>query len=286
MSDPPCEFCRGELALRSSPVCYNQGDSAAGKTLMSAYVTGLGIAGSVAVTVELSAKSRFRNRLKANLELRLVKPVQAEPNKLVLWNEVEAVGIVRLSHGSGHFTVHELSGAPFTATVKDSTVVVTPKSQGGGSFRIEDVCINGDPLDIPVKITDIHALVIFGLHSMEVGSEAEVSVDAVDEAGNSFSRAHGAYTSAVIESSDRSVLISKISGSLYHIRAFSVGAFSLIASAKSASGGIIYSRPHAVQVFSPFSLRPERITLIPESSFQGALVDGYGNTVSGGGLPL
>ncbi|KIH67110.1 hypothetical protein ANCDUO_02561 [Ancylostoma duodenale] len=178
---------------------------------VSAYVSGLGIAGSAMITVELSAKNRFRNRLKANLELRLVKPAFAEPHKLVLWNEVEAVGIVRLGHGSGHFTVHELPGAPFTASVKDNTIMVTPKSQGGGSLRIEDVCINGDPLDIPVKITDIHALVIYGLHSMEVGSVAEVSVDAVDEAGNSFSRAHGAYTGAVLESSDRSVLISNVS---------------------------------------------------------------------------
>lgn len=44
---------------------------------------------------------------------------------------------------------------------------------------------------------------------MEIGSEAEVSVDAVDEAGNSFSRDHGALTSAIIESSDPSIIITK-----------------------------------------------------------------------------
>lgn len=44
---------------------------------------------------------------------------------------------------------------------------------------------------------------------MEMGSESEITVDAVDEAGILFSRDHGALANTVIESSDTSVHISK-----------------------------------------------------------------------------
>ncbi|KHJ90181.1 hypothetical protein OESDEN_09978 [Oesophagostomum dentatum] len=240
----------------------------------SAVVKGLGTAGSTMIAAELSGKSRYRNHLKASAEVRFVEPVAAEPPKLVLWNEVVAVGTVRLVHGSGHFRVHELPGAPFAASVKDSAVLVTPKSQGGGSLRIEDVCVGGDPLDIPVKITDIHSLVIYGPQFMEVGSEAEVSVDAVDESGSSFSRDHGSLSNAVIECNDPAVHISKVTGSKYRIRALSMGAVSLTASSKSTSGRILNSRPHTIQVFSSFTLHPQKITLIPESTFQLEVIGG------------
>ncbi|VDM68464.1 unnamed protein product [Strongylus vulgaris] len=109
---------------------------------------------------------------------------------------------------------------------------------------------------------------------MEVGSEAEVSVDAVDEAGSSFSRDHGALSNAVIQSADPAVHITKISGSRHRIRALSVGAVSLTASAKSTSGKILNSRPHTIQVFSSFTLHPQKITLIPESTFQLEVIGG------------
>ncbi|VDN33518.1 unnamed protein product, partial [Cylicostephanus goldi] len=205
--------------------------------------------------------------MNSNVELKFVNPVTAEPSNLVLWNEVVALGKVRLNHGSGYFRVHELPGAPFEASV-------TPKAQGGGSLRIEDLCVSGDPLDIPVKITDIHSLVIYGPQFMEVGSEAEVYVDAVDEAGSSFSRDHGALSNAVIESADPAVHITKISGSRYKVKALSTGAVSLTSSAKSTSGKILNARPHTIQVFSSFTLHPQKITLIPESTFQLEVIGG------------
>ncbi|KAK6725579.1 hypothetical protein RB195_004101 [Necator americanus] len=240
----------------------------------SAFAKGRDIAGSAVITAELSGKSRYRNHLKNSLELRLVKPVVGEPSKLVLWNEVVTLGTVRLIHGSGHFRVREMPGAPFTATVKDNMLTVTPKSQGSGSLRVEDVCVSGDPLDIPIKITDIHSLVIHGPQFMEVGSDAEVSVDAVDEGGSSFSRDHGALSNAVIEPSDPTVLVTKISGSLYRVRVLSVGGISLVASAKSTTGRVLNSLPHTIQVFSPLSLHPREVTLIPDSTFQLAVIGG------------
>ncbi|VDK80561.1 unnamed protein product [Cylicostephanus goldi] len=231
-------------------------------------VRGSGTPGSAVITAELSGRNNQRHNLKSNVELKFVNPVTADPPNLVLWNEVVALGKVRLNHGSGYFRVHELPGAPFEASVKDSMVMVTPKAQGGGSLRIEDLCVSGDPLDIPVKITDIHSLVIYGPQFMEVGSEAEVYVDAVDEAGSSFSRDHGALSNAVIESADPAVHITKISGSRYKVKALSTGAVSLTSSAKSTSGKTLNARPHTIQVFSSFTLHPQKITVIPESTFQ------------------
>ncbi|VDP34504.1 unnamed protein product [Heligmosomoides polygyrus] len=192
----------------------------------------------------------------------------------VLWNEVAALGSVKLVHGSGHFAVHDLPGAPFTTTVTGNSVTVTPRLQGAGSLRIQDICVGGEFLDVPVKITDIHSLVIYGPQFMEMGSESEITVDAVDEAGILFSRDHGALANTVIESSDTSVHISKISGAHYRVRALSVGTISIKASSPSASGRTLTSRPHSIQVFSPLVLLPQIVTLIPESVFQLEVLGG------------
>ncbi|VDM58044.1 unnamed protein product [Angiostrongylus costaricensis] len=196
----------------------------------------------------------------------ILRTVKIYTSFKVLWNEESAVGMVRLNHGSGHFRVHELPGMPFTTVVKDSTL--TPRSRGAGTLRIEDVCINGDYIDVPVKITDIHSLVIYGPQIMEVGTEVEVFVDAVDEDGIPFSRNYGALSNVTIDSSDATVHITKVNSTNYRIRALSVGGATLIASARPTSGRTLTSRPHSIQIFSPLLLLPQKVTLIPESTFQ------------------
>nr|CDJ92849.1 Bacterial Ig domain containing protein [Haemonchus contortus] len=248
--------------------------TAADKT--SATIRGQGTSGNIMVAAEILEQGKIRSRvaLRATFDVRLVQPMQMEPSKLVLWNEVAALGTVKLIHGSGHFVVHDLPGAPFTASLKGDSVTVTPRSQGTGSLRVQDVCIGDDFLDIPVKITDIHSLIVYGPQFMEVGSEAEVTVDAVDEAGSSFSRDHGALSNAVLESTEANVHISKISGARYRVRALSVGGVSLKAKSPSASGRTLASRPHTIQVFSPLTLLPQKLTLIPESTFQLEVIGG------------
>ncbi|KAJ1356187.1 hypothetical protein KIN20_013852 [Parelaphostrongylus tenuis] len=237
-----------------------------------AVIQGRGIAGPVVISAEMSTEGKHRTKrlVRTSLDFRLVKSVVAEPAELVLWNEESALGNIRLSQGSGHFRIHELPGMPFTATVKDSVVTLTPRSRGSGTLRIEDVCVDGEYVDVPVKITDIHSLVIYGPHFMEVGTEVEVSVDAVDEDGVSFSRGHGVLSNAIIEPSDTStVLVVKINSTHYRIRALTVGGVTLSASARSTSGRIVTSQPPlSLQIFSPLVLLPQKVTLIPESTFQ------------------
>ncbi|VDL83957.1 unnamed protein product [Nippostrongylus brasiliensis] len=135
----------------------------------SVIVESQGGSGTVGINAEISAKGKNPSRgiLKASMELRLVGHVKAEPNELVLWNDVAAVGSVTLVHGSGHFAVQSLPGAPFTATVKGNLVTV------------------------------------------EVDSEVEITVDAVDESGVSFTRDHGALSNVVLESTSTVVHVSK-----------------------------------------------------------------------------
>ncbi|PIO72522.1 hypothetical protein TELCIR_05552 [Teladorsagia circumcincta] len=183
----------------------------------SVVIKGKGIIGTVLVAAEIMEQAKIRSRvaLRATFDVRLVQPMATEPSKLVLWNEVAALGSVKIVHGSGHFVVHELPGAPFTAFVKGETITVTPQSQGAGSLRIQDVCVGDDFLDVPVKITDIHSLVIYGPQFMEVGSDAEVTIDAVDEAGSSFSRDHGALSNTILEATDANVHLLKYVTSLF-----------------------------------------------------------------------
>ncbi|WKX87927.1 hypothetical protein Q1695_007941 [Nippostrongylus brasiliensis] len=236
----------------------------------SVIVESQGGSGTVGINAEISAKGKNPSRgiLKASMELRLVGHVKAEPNELVLWNDVAAVGSVTLVHGSGHFAVQSLPGAPFTATVKGNLVTVTPRSHGAGSLRIEDICVSGELLDIPVKVTNIHSLSIYGPQFVEVDSEVEITVDAVDESGVSFTRDHGALSNVVLESTSTVVHVSKMSGTKFRLRGIKIGGSSLKASSPSASGRTLVSRVHAIQVFSPLLLLPNAVTLIPESVFQ------------------
>uniref|UniRef100_A0A158PBW9 BIG2 domain-containing protein n=1 Tax=Angiostrongylus cantonensis TaxID=6313 RepID=A0A158PBW9_ANGCA len=264
-SYPPLEVTRDNLALAvgsSLSVAFEGGprpwvtDISRHYRQAFAVVEGRGVVGPVVISAEMLAEGRNRSKrlVKASLDFRVVESAVAEPPELVLWNEESAVGMVKLNHGSGHFRVHELPGMPFTAIVKDSTVMLTPRSRGAGTLRIEDVCINGEYIDVPVKITDIHSLVIYGPQIMEVGTEVEVFVDAVDEDGISFSGNHGALSDVTIDSSDTAVHITN--------------GVTLIASARPTSGRTLTSRPHSIQIFSPLVLLPQKVTLIPESTFQ------------------
>ncbi|KJH46383.1 bacterial group 2 Ig-like protein [Dictyocaulus viviparus] len=206
------------------------------------------VVGLVTISAEMSVEGRSRSE----------KPIKA----------------ISLRKGSGHFRIVERPDAPFTAVIKGDTVTVTPRSRGAGSLRIEDVCVNMGYTDVAVKITDIHSLVLYGPSFMEVGTEAEVSVDAVDEDGISFSRNHGNLSNAIVDTSDTDVHISRINSTSYRIRALSVGGVILSASARSTSGRTLTSRPHTIQVFSPLMLLPQKITLIPGSTFQLEVVGG------------
>uniref|UniRef100_A0A1I7WPD1 BIG2 domain-containing protein n=1 Tax=Heterorhabditis bacteriophora TaxID=37862 RepID=A0A1I7WPD1_HETBA len=221
--------------------------------VVSILALGQGKPGMVTISAELFPPFGSPNNssfLKSTIDLRVVYPPSVHPNKLVLWNEKVAHGLVHIRGGSGHYYIVDHPGAPFTATVKENTVTVVPRNEGVGSLRVVDACVENEDelMDITVKITDIHSLII---------------------RGPQFSF----YFNILISSLVMEIFL-RMDGTRYSIRALSTGVVSLTASARSSSGGFLTSRLHSIQVFSPISLHPKIITLIPESIFQLEIIGG------------
>lgn len=54
----------------------------------------------------------------------------------------------------------------------------------------------------------------------------------------------------------------------YILRGNLIGVVTLRASARRASGRVLQSQSHSIQVYAPLQLQPKLITLIPNSIFQ------------------
>ncbi|KAF1770985.1 hypothetical protein GCK72_002809 [Caenorhabditis remanei] len=222
-------------------------------------------------TIEAHAGS-----LTAKYEITVSNGLTVEPSRLVLWNEAVSKGTFTISGGSGHFHVDNLptAGAPVSVALRSRSLSVTPKNNGQISLRIADSCLIGQHADAEVRIADIHSLAIDAPQFVEIGQEVEVEILAQDETGASFEKEHRPLADAQLDASNQHVILKKIDGLRYTLRANSIGTVSLSATSKSSSGRVLSSRPHNVQIFSPIFLQPKRLTLIPDAKFQLEVVGG------------
>lgn len=204
------------------------------------------------------------------------KGLNVEPARLVLWNEAVSKGTFTITGGSGHFHVDNLptSDSPVAIALRARSLTVTPKNNGQVNLRISDACLVGQHADASVRIADIHSLAIDAPQFVEIGREVEVEILAQDETGASFEKEHRPLADAQLDASNNHVILTKVDGLRYTLRANSIGTVSLSASSKSSSGRVLSSRPHTVQIFSPIFLQPKRLTLIPDSKFQLEVVGG------------
>ncbi|CAI4228538.1 unnamed protein product [Auanema sp. JU1783] len=227
--------------------------------------------GEVPINAEVASAKRYgklQTILKTSTTLKIVERAHADPPSLVLWNEGSAKTTVVISGGSGYFTIAPSTGTPYQASIAENKLIIAPQTQGSGVIRVIDSCLSESDLDVPVKISDIHSLAITGPKFVEIGSEIKVTVEPADETGATFSRFQGTLSDSKLEFSNSILEVSRTRGHEYTLRAIAVGAVSVSASAKSSSGRMLHSLPHSLQVFSPISLHPKVVTLIPESTFQ------------------
>lgn len=223
------------------------------------------------VTIEAKTGS-----LSAKYELTVTKGLKIEPARLVLWNEAVSKGTFTIAGGSGYFHVDNLpsAGSPVSVALRSRSLVVTPKNNGQISLRVTDSCLIGQYADAAVRIADIHSLAIDAPQYVEIGQEVEVEIVAQDETGASFEKEHRPLADAKLDATNNHVVLTKIDGLRYKLRANSIGTVSLSATSKSSSGRVLSSRPHTVQIFSPIFLQPKRLTLIPDAKFQLEVVGG------------
>lgn len=223
------------------------------------------------VTIQAQAGS-----LSTKYEITVKKGLNVEPARLVLWNEAVSKGTFTITGGSGHFHGDNLptSGSPVAIALRARSLTVTPKNNGQVNLRISDACLVGQHADASVRIADIHSLAIDAPQFVEIGREVEVEILAQDETGASFEKEHRPLADAQLDASNNHVILTKVDGLRYTLRANSIGTVSLSASSKSSSGRVLSSRPHTVQIFSPIFLQPKRLTLIPDSKFQLEVVGG------------
>ncbi|CAL2028956.1 unnamed protein product [Caenorhabditis brenneri] len=214
--------------------------------------------------------------LSAKYEVTVTHGIKIEPSQLVLWNEAVSKGAFTISGGSGHFHVDNLptAGAPVSVALRSRILTVTPKNNGQISLRVTDSCLIDQQAAALVRIADIHSLAIDAPQYVEIGQEVEVEILAQDETGASFEKEHRPLADAQLDANNNHVVLTKIDGLRYRLRANSIGTVSLSATSKSSSGRVLSSRPHTVQIFSPIFLQPKRLTLIPDAKFQLEVVGG------------
>ncbi|XP_071973491.1 nuclear pore membrane glycoprotein 210-like isoform X2 [Engystomops pustulosus] len=210
------------------------------------------------------------------LELSLVDDVFILPNDITVFNHPEVVETLSLVEGSGYFLVN-VSDSQIASTAyeeTENTVKVMPLHTGTVTLEVLDLCIlSANHATATIHISDIDALELNLVHKVEVGKSIDVLVKVWDLSHTPFLNKYFGIMKLSVQSSGPIVFLKKVPEKdkfswSYLLRGIDIGQTTLIVTAYDKAGRRMTSAPHSVEVFGPFRLVPDKITIIPYNMIQ------------------
>ncbi|XP_044847945.1 nuclear pore membrane glycoprotein 210-like isoform X4 [Mauremys mutica] len=210
------------------------------------------------------------------VELLLVEDVTVVPDNATIYNHPAVKEIFDLVEGSGYFLVNSSKEEIVNTTYleAESAIEIIPLHPGSLTLEVYDLCLAFlGPATVYIHVSDMHELEVDLIDKIEIGKSVLVSVRVLGFHRHPFRSKYFKYMKLKLQAASdivTLVLMEEVGeySEVYVLRAVAIGQTTLVATAWDKMGRKITSAPRKVEVFPPFKLIPEEMTLIPHNMRQ------------------
>uniref|UniRef100_A0A286ZQW4 Nucleoporin 210 like n=1 Tax=Sus scrofa TaxID=9823 RepID=A0A286ZQW4_PIG len=212
----------------------------------------------------------------AAVELLLVDDVTVLPKNATIYNHPDVKEIFSLVEGSGYFLVNSSEQDIVTITYleAESSVQLVPVHPGFLALEVYDLCLAFlGPAMAHLRVSDIQELELDLIDKVEIGKTVLVTMRVLGSSKLPFRNKYFRNMELKLQLASAIVTLTLMEeqdeySENYILRAITVGQTTLVAIAKDKMGRKFTSAPRQIEVFPPFRLVPEKMTLIPANMMQ------------------
>ncbi|XP_077012361.1 nuclear pore membrane glycoprotein 210-like isoform X5 [Tamandua tetradactyla] len=212
----------------------------------------------------------------AAVELLLVDDVTVLPENATIYNHPNVKEIFSLVEGSGYFLVNssEQDIATITYMEAESSVQLVPVHPGFLTLEVYDLCLAFlGPAVAHLRVSDIQELELDLIDKIEIGKTVLVTVRVLGSSKRPFQNKYFKNMELKLQLASAIVTLTLMEeqdeySENYILRAVTIGQTTLVAIARDKMGKKFTSAPRQIEVFPPFRLVPEKMTLIPTNMMQ------------------
>ncbi|XP_069507696.1 nuclear pore membrane glycoprotein 210-like isoform X2 [Ambystoma mexicanum] len=214
--------------------------------------------------------------MSAVLELLLVEDVTVAPAKATIFNHQDLKEVFYLVEGSGYFLVNVSDAEIVNVTYQEaeSAIQITPLNPGTLTVAVYDLCIAfKGPASVCVSVSDILELELDFIDKVEVGKMVPVTLRVLDAYKHPFPNRYFKKMDLKVQAALPIVTLLALDSmdtfcKSFLLKAVAVGQTTLIVTARDKNGKKLTSIPRQVEVFPPFKLVPDHMTLILQNMMQ------------------
>ncbi|KAL1772273.1 nuclear pore membrane glycoprotein 210-like isoform X1 [Sigmodon hispidus] len=212
----------------------------------------------------------------AVVELLLVEDVTVQPENATIYNHPDVKEIFHLVEGSGYFLVNSSEQDMVTITYMEaeSSVQVVPVHPGFLTLEVYDLCLAFlGPAMARLRVSDIQEVELDLIDKVEIGKTVSVVVRVLGSSKLPFQNKYFRNMDVRLQLASAIVTLRLMEeqdeySENYMLRAVTVGQTTLVAIATDRMGRKFTSAPRQIEVFPPFRLVPEKMTLIAANMMQ------------------
>ncbi|XP_055978776.1 nuclear pore membrane glycoprotein 210-like [Sorex fumeus] len=223
-----------------------------------------------------SPKELSNSPRSAAVELLLVDDVTVLPENATIYNDPDVKEIFNLVEGSGYFLVNssEQDIVSITYMEAESSVQLVPVHPGFLTLEVYDLCLAFlGPAVAYLRVSDIQEIELDLIDKVEIGKTVLVTVRVLDSSKRPFLNKYFRNMELKLQLASAIVTLTFLEeqddySANYILRAVTVGQTTLVAIARDKMRRKFTSAPRQIEVFPPFRLVPEKMTLIPTNMMQ------------------
>ncbi|XP_078404042.1 nuclear pore membrane glycoprotein 210-like [Cetorhinus maximus] len=206
----------------------------------------------------------------ATIDLLLVDDVSLVPKNLTVYNHPNILEIIYLTEGSGYFFVNTTDTEILTSTYLEAKnyVQIRPLQTGIVTMKAYDLCLTcKGPARAEIYVSDISDFELDLIHKVEIGRSVPVNVRVLDFFKKPLLNRYFRYMNMSLQAASPIVTLEAITdldkhAASYLVRAVALGQTTLVATVRDKNGRKLSSAPRQIEVFPPFRLIPQKVTLI------------------------
>ncbi|XP_059121730.1 nuclear pore membrane glycoprotein 210-like isoform X1 [Peromyscus eremicus] len=223
-----------------------------------------------------SAEEISNSPRSAVVELLLVEDVTVQPDNATIYSHPDVKEIFHLVEGSGYFLVNSSEQDMVTITYMEaeSSVQVVPVHPGFLTLEVYDLCLASlGPAMARLRVSDIQEVELDLIDKVEIGKTVLVVVRILGSSKHPFRNKYFRNMDVKLQLASAIVTLRLMEdqdeySENYMLRAVTVGQTTLVAIATDRMGRKFTSAPRHIEVFPPFRLVPEKMTLIATNMIQ------------------
>nr|XP_048312016.1 nuclear pore membrane glycoprotein 210-like isoform X5 [Myodes glareolus] len=209
-------------------------------------------------------------------ELLLVEDVTVRPENATIYNHPDVKEVLRLVEGSGYFLVNssEQDIVTIIYAEAESSIQVVPVHPGFLTLEVYDLCLAFlGPATARLRVSDIQEVELDLIDKVEIGKTVLVVVRVLGSSKHPFRNKYFRNMDVRLQLASAIVTLRLMEdqdeySENYVLRAVTVGQTTLVATATDRMGRKFTSTPRHIEVFPPFRLVPEKMTLITTNMMQ------------------